>query len=542
MPEYLKTALQVLGGLALFIFGLERLSSSLQKLASNKLKAVINIISKNPWAGVLAGVGITAIIQSSSATSVMSVGFVNAGLMTLRQAIGIIMGANLGTTVTAQIISLKVSMITFPLIIAGFLTFFIGKRRVIKNTGIAIIGIGILFLGMNIMTDAFVPLKDSDTFKNLLLTFGKNPFLGLLIGVVTTSIVQSSSATIGLLIAMASQGLIGIEAAIPILIGDNIGTCVTAMFASIGTTITAKRAAFSHLMFNIFGTIIFFILIYVFRLQNLIISISGDSVPRQIANMHTMFNFITLIILLPMIGFFEKVITKIFPGKDVVVNKNALYLEKRLISTPTIAMDQAKKEFIRVIGIAHYMLNLSMQRLESKDAELDRKVLDREAAVDSITEDIVRYLTKVSQNAMGFRLSNALTNLFHIAYDIERTGDHAESILYLGKIKEESRMRFSKAASDELAEACLKTNEIFDTLISGMTENNINKIALIEKLEAELDLIVKKIRSNHLQRLQKGQCMPLSGVVFSDVIMHLERIGDLLFGISRNLINIEQKN
>jgi len=343
LPEYLKTALQVLGGLALFIFGLERLSSSLQKLASNKLKAVINIISKNPWAGVLAGVGITAIIQSSSATSVMSVGFVNAGLMTLRQAIGIIMGANLGTTVTAQIISLKVSMITFPLIIAGFLTFFIGKRRVIKNTGIAIIGIGILFLGMNIMTDAFVPLKDSDTFKNLLLTFGKNPFLGLLIGVVTTSIVQSSSATIGLLIAMASQGLIGIEAAIPILIGDNIGTCVTAMFASIGTTITAKRAAFSHLMFNIFGTIIFFILIYVFRLQNLIISISGDSVPRQIANMHTMFNFITLIILLPMIGFFEKVITKIFPGKDVVVNKNALYLEKRLISTPPVNAEAGKQ-------------------------------------------------------------------------------------------------------------------------------------------------------------------------------------------------------
>ncbi|MBN1298815.1 MAG: Na/Pi cotransporter family protein [Actinobacteria bacterium] len=542
MPEYIKIILQVLGGLALFIFGIERLSSSLQKLASNKLKTVINILSKKPWAGVFVGVAITAIIQSSSATSVMSVGFVNAGLMTLRQAISIIMGANVGTTVTAQIVSLKVSMLTYPLIIAGFLTFFIGRRRVIKNTGIAIMGLGILFLGMQIMTDAFAPLKESQDFKNLLITFGKNPFLGLLVGIITTGILQSSSATIGLLIAMASQGLIGIEAAIPILIGDNIGTCVTALISSIGTTITAKRAAFSHLMFNIFGTAIFFILIYVFRLQNFIINISGESIPRQIANIHTIFNLVTVILLLPMIGIFEKIITKIFPGKDVVVNKNALYLEKRLISTPVLAMEQAKKEFVRIIGIAHEMLNLSMERIDSKDTLLDQRVLDRETAVDSITEDVVRYLTKVSQNAMAFSLSNELTNLFHIAYDIERTGDHAESILYLCRIKEENRMKFPKIAMDELDEARFKANELFESLKKGITDNDAEKIAECETLESELDLIVRKARSNHLYRLQKGQCMPLSGVVFADIVLHIERIGDLLYGISKNIKNIENRH
>ncbi len=367
MPEYIKITLQVLGGLAVFIFGIERLSSSLQRVTSNKLKTAINLLSKKPWAGVLFGITITAIIQSSSATSVMTVGFVNAGLMSLRQAIGIIMGSNIGTTVTAQIVSLKVSSITFPLIIIGFIIYFVGKRRSIKNVGTAILGLGILFLGMNIMTDAFAPLKENEAFKNVIVQFGKNPFLGLLVGAITTGILQSSSATIGMLIAMASQGLIGIEAAIPILIGDNIGTCVTALIASIGTTITAKRTAFSHLMFNIFGTIIFFILLYVFRLQNFIIHFTGGSVPRQIANIHTLFNVITCITLFPFIGGFEKIITKIFPGKDIVVNKNALYLDKRLIQTPVIALEQVKKELLRIAGIANEMLNLSIERINNKE-------------------------------------------------------------------------------------------------------------------------------------------------------------------------------
>jgi len=537
---YIKIIIEVLGGLALFIFGINRLSNSLQKITSNKLKSVINILTKKSWSTVLVGLSTTMLIQSSSATSVMTVGFVNAGLLTLRQAIGIIMGANIGTTVTAQIVSFKIDILAFPLIIIGFLIHFISKRRRYKNIGMTIIGLGLLFLGMTIMKGALGPLKDNESFKNFLLVFSSNPFYGILAGLGLTTLLQSSSATIGLLIALGSQGLLPIEAAIPILIGDNIGTCSTALISSIGTTVTAKRTAFSHLLFNVFGTIIFFILLYVFRLQPLIINLTGKSVPHQIANIHTSFNLITTIILFPMIGLFEKIVVKLFPGKDITVHKNALYLDNRLIQTPSLSLDQAKKELLRVTKITQTMHNLSFERLYKKDIVIEKKLLDRESAVDSITEDIIRYLTKVSQRSLGLRLSNKLTNLLHIAYDAERAGDHAESILYLVLVKEENNMAFSKIAFLELEQAHDKVNHMFKVLISGMENSNLNKLKQCERIESEIDAIVKEIRTNHLVRLQSGECMPLSGVVFADIILHLERTGDLLYGISRNLINIEQ--
>jgi len=537
---YIKIIIEVLGGLALFIFGINRLSNSLQKITSNKLKSVINILTKKSWSTVLVGLSTTMLIQSSSATSVMTVGFVNAGLLTLRQAIGIIMGANIGTTVTAQIVSFKIDILAFPLIIIGFLIHFISKRRRYKNIGMTIIGLGLLFLGMTIMKGALGPLKDNESFKNFLLVFSSNPFYGILAGLGLTTLLQSSSATIGLLIALGSQGLLPIEAAIPILIGDNIGTCSTALISSIGTTVTAKRTAFSHLLFNVFGTIIFFILLYVFRLQPLIINLTGKSVPHQIANIHTSFNLITTIILFPMIGLFEKIVVKLFPGKDITVHKNALYLDNRLIQTPSLSLDQAKKELLRVTKITQTMHNLSFERLYKKDIVIEKKLLDRESAVDSITEDIIRYLTKVSQKSLGLRLSNKLTNLLHIAYDAERAGDHAESILYLVLVKEENNMAFSKIAFLELEQAHDKVNHMFKVLISGMENSNLNKLKQCERIESEIDAIVKEIRTNHLVRLQSGECMPLSGVVFADIILHLERTGDLLYGISRNLINIEQ--
>lgn len=537
---YFELVIKLLGGLALFIFGINRLSDSLQKITSNKLKTVINTLTKKSWSTVLVGLFTTMLIQSSSATSVMTVGFVNAGLLTLRQALGIIMGANIGTTVTAQIVSFKIDILAYPIIIIGFLMHFLSRRRRYKNIGMTIIGLGLLFLGMTVMKEALGPLKDNEIFKNFLLNFSRNPFYGILAGLCLTALLQSSSATIGLLIALASQGLMPIEAAIPILIGDNIGTCSTALISSIGATVTAKRTAFSHLIFNILGTAVFVILLYVFRLQPLIVSLTGESVPRQIANIHTTFNIITTIILFPMIGLFEKVVLKIIPGKDITVHKNALYLDSRLIDTPSLSLEQAKKELLRVTEITQTMLNLSFERLYKKDTIIEKKVLDRESAVDSITEDIIRYLTKVSQKSLGLRLSNKLTNLFHIAYVAERAGDHAESILYLMLVKEENNMTFSKIAFQELETTHDKVNHLFNILISGMENNNLEKLKQCEKIESEIDLMVKEIRTNHLKRLQNGECMPLSGVVFADIILHLERIGDLLFGISRNLLNIEQ--
>jgi len=537
---YIKLVIEVLGGLALFIFGISRLSNSLQKVTSNKLKTVVNTLTKRSWSTVLVGLFTTMLIQSSSATSVLAVGFVNAGLITLRQAIGIIMGANIGTTVTAQIVSFKVDILAFPLIIIGFLMHFLCKRRRYKNIGMTIIGLGLVFLGMTVMKGALEPLRENEVFKNFFLVFSSNPFYGILAGLGLTALLQSSSATIGLLIALGTQGLLPIEAAIPILIGDNIGTCSTALISSIGTTITAKRTAFSHLIFNIFGTIIFAVLLYGFRLQPLIVNLTGKSIPHQIANIHTTFNLVTTIILFPMIGLFEKIVTKLFPGKDITVHKNALYLDKRLIQTPSLSLEQTKKELLRVTKITQTMFNLAFERLYKKNVIIEKKLLDRESAVDSITEDIIRYLTKISQQSLGRILSNKLTNLFHIAYDAERAGDHAESILYLMLVKEENNMVFTKVANQELDMVYNEVNNLYNSLISGMETNNSNRLKECKKIESEIDSMVKEIRISHLIRLQKGECMPLSGVVFSDIVLHFERIGDLLFGISRNLLDINQ--
>ena len=532
-----KLVVEVLGGLAVFIFGIGRLSESLQRLTSNTLKKIINFLAKRSWAAVLMGLTITSVIQSSSATTVMTVGFVNAGLVTLRQAIGIIMGANIGTTITAQIVSFKVESIAYPIIIIGTLMYFFGRKKRIKNTGMAILGLGLIFLGMIVMKNALEPLKENETFKYFLLYFSKNPFAGILVGIVITATLQSSSATIGLLIALASQGLLPLASAVPILMGDNIGTCATALLASIGTTITAKRTALAHLMFNIFGTLVFFILIYGFKIMPFIESITGSSVPHQIANIHTTFNIITTIILFPFIGWYEKFIIKIFPGQDVVVNKNALYLDIRLIKTPVIALGQVEKEVLRVSKLAHEMFKLSHERLHKNDAIIEKKLLDREAAIDSITEDTVRYLTKTSQSYLTNALSMKLTNLLHIAYDLERAADHAESILYLIDVKEENRMSFTKPASLEIEKTYEKVELLFDTLINGMENADNKKLEECEKIEAEIDAIVKETRTNHLIRLRKNECMPLSGVTFTDIILHLERIGDLLYGISRNFKN-----
>ncbi len=532
---YFTIIIEVIAGLSLFIFGINRLSNSLQKLASNKLKSIINFLAKKSWSTLLIGLFTTVLIQSSSATSVMTVGFVNAGLLSLRQAIGIIMGANIGTTITAQIISFKIDLLAFPVIIIGFAFYFFGKRKRYKNIGMAILGLGLLFLGMSIMKGALGPLKDNEAFKRFLLIFSHNPFLGILAGIVLTALLQSSSATIGLLIALASQGLITIEAAIPVLLGDNIGTCSTALISSIKTTITAKRTAFSHLIFNIVGTGIFMILLYVFRLQDLIISLTGKSIPHQIANLHTGFNVITTALLFPMVGLFEKTVKKIFPGKDITVNKNALFLDQRLIQTPDIALEQSKKELGRVTNITSEMLDLAFERETNRHNIIEEKLLDRESAVDSITEDIIRYLTKISQKPLNSTLSSKLTKFLHSAYDLERAADHCESIMYLILVKEENKMAFSQIAQKELSGTFNKVKQMFDSLIIGMENDDQNKFRECDHIEEEIDKIVEEIRANHLTRLQSGECMPLSGVVFADIILHLERIGDLLHGVSRNL-------
>jgi phosphate:Na+ symporter len=263
-------------------------------------------------------------------------------------------------------------------------------------------------------------------------------------------------------------------------------------------------------------------------------------VPHQIANIHTAFNVVTTLVLFPLIGFFEKTVTKLFPGQDITIQKNAVHLDQHLIQTPALALEQVKKEIARITRITHTMLNLSFERFEKRDLIIEKKILDRESAVDSVTEDIIRYLTKVSQKTLGLRLSNQLTNLLHIAYDIERTGDHAESILYLIRVKEENNMVFSKIEEEELKRGFDQVKYMFKTLSVGIEDDSTSKLRHCEKVEAEIDEIVKEVRTNHLTRLRNGECPPHSGVIFADIFLHLERMGDLLYAISRNFLNIKE--
>jgi phosphate:Na+ symporter len=265
-------------------------------------------------------------------------------------------------------------------------------------------------------------------------------------------------------------------------------------------------------------------------------------VPHQIANIHTSFNVITTLVLVPFIGFFEKLVIKIFPGKDITIQKNALHLDHRLLQTPALALEQVKKELVRMIKITNTMLNLSFERFQKRSTVLEKKILDRESAVDSVTEDIIRYLTKISQKTLGLRLSNQLTNLMHIAYDIERTGDHAESILYLIRVKEDNNMVLSKAELDELQKGFDQVKYMFKVLTIGIEDDSLSKLKKCESIEAGIDELVKEARTNHLIRLRKEECPPNSGVIFADIILHLERIGDLLYAISRNLLNIKEYN
>lgn len=339
--------LPLLGGLALFLYGMRIMGEGLQKVAGDRMRKFLEVVTGFPVIGVLVGAIVTSIIQSSSATTVMVVGFVNAGLMTLRQAISVIMGANIGTTVTAQLIAFKLTDYVMPIIALGFAMYFFSKRRQFKYIGFFILGFGILFLGLNTMADAMAPLREYKGFTDFIILFGDYPLLGVFLGIIMTMLIQSSSATIGILMAMATQGLVPLGTAIPVLLGDNIGTCITAVLASIGAGLSARRAAMAHVCFNSAGTIIFLIFLPFFKEFVLMISPPAD-IARQIANAHTSFNVLNTLIFLPMIGLLERLVVNIVAGEEVEIKRGPMYLDERFLNSPSIALSLATKEIIRM--------------------------------------------------------------------------------------------------------------------------------------------------------------------------------------------------
>jgi phosphate:Na+ symporter len=514
----------IFGGLALFLFGMKSMGDGLQKVAGDRLRKILERATRYPVIAVLLGALVTATIQSSSATAVLVVSFVNAGLMTLKQAIGVIMGANIGTTITAQIIAFKLTDYIFLIIAIGFCLNFFSKKRVYHYIGQFILGLGILFLGLEIMTSSVGPLKDNPVFVGFIANLSRNPLLGILVGIIITCIIQSSSATIGILIALASQGIITFDAAVPVLFGDNIGTCITSILASIGTNLNARRAAAAHVMFNVIGTIIFMLLLPVFK--EFVYLISPDQPARLIANAHTSFNVLNTCLFLPFVSLYARFIERILPGTVQIEQKGPIYLDERMFDNPAVALSLSKKEIIRMATIADRSLGSAVEGFYKKDEKCLDATLKDEEITDELEREITVYLAKLSQKGFSPTLSGRHTGLLNAVIDIERVGDHAENIADLARIRIEDNLPFSDSAVKELDEMYLLVSGVFNNAIESLQEENKEKARLVLQTEPLIDQMEKDLRQSHLVRLNKGVCYPISGVIFLDIISNLERIAD----------------
>ena len=527
-----------LGGLSLFIFGMHMMGEGLQKAAGDKLQRILSAITGVVVVGVVVGALVTAIIQSSSATTVMTVGLVNAGLLTLKQAFSIIMGSNVGTTMTAQLIAFKLTKYVKLIMAIGFVLYFVSKKQQHKYIGQVIFGFGILMLGMEMMGDAVMPLKNYQGFVDFIQNFSHKPILGVLVGVVMTVVIQSSSATIGVLMAMASQGLIPLEGAIPVLFGDNIGTCITAVLAAIGTNITARRTALAHVMFNVIGSVIF--LIFLNQFMHVVAMISPpDDIARQIANAHTAFNVMNTLLFIPFAGLFVKGICYLLPGEEHIVSFKPVYLDKNVLGTPSIAIALASKEMIRMANVARENVNVGMQAIMEKDMKKVKYVKQHEPVVDSLEEEITVYLTKLSETRLSEDLSAKHTALLHACNDIERIGDHAENLAKQAKTMiQDGSILFSGAALDELKDIAVKVDQCYAAAIEAMEFDNKAKAEECLQLAREVRSLLRDTRKNHITRLNENQCTAVAGFVLIEMITNLRRISDHSLNMAQLVLGI----
>lgn len=542
----MSIAFGLIGGLGLFLYGMRIMGDGLEKAAGEKLKRLIEVLTNNRVMGVLVGTIVTAVIQSSSATTVMVVGFVNAGIMKLTQAVGVIMGANIGTTVTAQLVSFKLTDYAPVAVGIGVAIWLFTSNKRTKNIAEIFIGFGILFIGMETMSDAMKPLREFEGFRTLLASFGggsiTDTLLGVLAGFGVTAIIQSSSASIGILIALATQGLLPIEAALPILFGDNIGTCVTAMLSSIGATKTAKRAAFIHFLFNVIGTIIF-VLVLKGPVLHLVKSISPGDAARQIANAHTMFNIGNMLIQLPFAGILVYIAKKAIPETDDEQDQviGVKYLDDRILETPSIALGQTIKEVLHMGNLALDCYRKSMVAFLKPDEKVAHEVFNIESAVNNLEREIASYLVKLSNTSLSGEQHEIVDGLFNTINDIERVGDHADNLAELAIYRIENKLDFSEGALQELELMHDRVIKSYEQAILALKTGDTNIAKRVIEREGEIDHMEKSLRASHIARLNKQQCSPGAGVIFLDVISNLERIGDHAKKIAFAVIDATQK-
>jgi phosphate:Na+ symporter len=516
-------ALPVLGGLGLFLYGMNMMGTGLQKAAGRRLKKLIEVLTNNRFMGVLIGTLVTMIVQSSSATTVMVIGFVNAGIMNLTQAVGVIMGANIGTTVTAQLIAFNLTDYA-PLAVAiGVGIWLSTSNKKSKTISEILIGFGILFIGMDMMSAGLKPLANSPVFSDIMVRLN-NPILAALVGLGLTTIVQSSSASIGLLQALASQGLVSINIAFPILFGENIGTTTTALISSVGANKTAKRAAIIHFLFNLIGTIIFMTLLRI-PIQAFVIKVSPGDTSRQIANAHTLFNIINVIIQFPFAKLLVKIAEKLVPGDDAPEGE-AKYLDDRIIETPSIALGQVTKEVVRMGEYVYDNLIRSQKALvDGQRSEIDN-VLKQEKKINDLEKEIMEYLVKLSNAPLSEEQHNQVNVLFYNVNDIERIGDHAENLVELAEDRLDNELFFTDRGVEELNMMFSKCQEGFQKAMKAFEIDDELLARQVLVLESEVNALEEENRTNHIDRLNKGECFTGPGVIFLDCLSNLERVSD----------------
>lgn len=526
--EIFEILMQFAGGLGLFIYGMKLMGDGLEKAAGNKMKKLLEVLTTNKYMGVLVGALVTAIIQSSSASTVMVIGFVNAGLMNLIQATGVIMGANVGTTVTAQLIAFNLTKIAPVAVFIGVIMMMFIKNRTVKKLGEVITGFGILFMGMALMTSAMEPLRDNPVFVEM-MTNVSNPIIGILVGASVTAIVQSSSASIGILQALALQGLIGLDGAVFILFGQNIGTCVTALLASIGTSKTAKKAALIHLIFNVFGSVLFSVLIVVWpQALNIIqiISPQGDTV-REIANAHTIFNILNTLLMLPLAGMLVRFANFVMPGQDKPEEaQKLLYLDTRILETPPIALAQIFKEVKRMGNLAYENVEMAMKAFFDQDENTIKEVYRREEILNYLNREITHFLVLANESEMQQSDKDLIMVLFHVVSDLERVGDHAENLVEYAEYRLENKINFSDIAIAELLDMTDRVLSILHDSLEALINNDKELAVTVEPREDYIDELEQTLRTSHIARLNTQRCTAASGVVFLDIISNLERISD----------------
>lgn len=535
MSAYLPLVFGLVGGLGLFLYGMQLMADGLQKIAGDRLRRILEVLTSTPVFGVTVGAGITALIQSSSATTVMVVGFVNAGLLSLKQAISLIMGANIGTTVTAFMVSLKLTDLALPAIGIGFLISLLSKKKNTRFLGQTILGFGLLFLGMKIMGDTMQPLKDNAYFTSLIVNLSNNPMLAMLLGLGFTAIIQSSSATTGLVVTLAAEGLIDLNVGLAMTLGSNIGTCATALLASIGTQLVAKRAAIAHLLFNVVGVVIF---MFIFAPFVAFVQTTHPLLERQVANAHIIFNLANTLLLLPFINQFTRLVERIVPGEVKIDHMGPLYLDENLMKTPSVALGQANRELVRMGKLGLAMLEEVYTAFKTSNAGLD-SAAKKEETINLLEHAVVDYLARLAQESLSDEQSDRIPDLLSISSDIERIGDLAENIGELAEYRAEHRLPFSDEALKELQLMYEKVHDLVADAVALLESDDIQGAARLIAEENEVDALEKALRMRHIHRLNAGTCFPASGIVFLDLISGLERIADHATNVIEAVAGIE---